>query len=106
MTEPSTTPTTASSLRSLCLDHIGQLAAALRKADPSLTREQAVSRAATSREGREAYNLYRAVGAEKPWPEAVQQIAAAELAKASRKPASPKRKTPQSSGWVYERRGL
>jgi hypothetical protein len=65
---------TPPSLRDLALDHIGAIAAELRKQDPTLTREGAVSKAATTREGREAYAIYRSVGSELPWPQAIQKF--------------------------------
>jgi len=73
----STIPT----LRDLALDHIGHLAAQLRKSDPGMTREAAVAKAAQSPEGREAYRLYRTAGAELPVFEAITAIVKRELVK-------------------------
>jgi hypothetical protein len=75
--DPNQPPT----LKNLALDHIGALAAELRKADPTLTKEAAVSKAARSPEGYQAYRLYRTAGAELPVFQAINQIVKRELAK-------------------------
>jgi len=80
VTKTCSTPTRPS-LRDLALDHLGHLAAELRKSDPTLTREAAVRTAAQSTEGREAYNLYRMTGSEKPWDQAITAIVKRELVK-------------------------
>jgi hypothetical protein len=74
-------PTQPTSLRNLALDHIGSLADALRKADPSLTREKAVAKAVTLPEGREAHRIYNIKGSELPWDQAIGAIIHAELKK-------------------------
>jgi hypothetical protein len=84
-------PTTIPWLRELALDHLSALAAELRKSDPSLSKQQAVAKAAASPEGREAFRLYQTPGAELGWQAAVSEITKRELAKGarSRKVAAP-----------------
>jgi hypothetical protein len=65
---PNRSTTTAQSLRDLALEHLAALAAGLRKADPTLSHQQAIAKAATSREGREAHRLYNTPGSHLPWP--------------------------------------
>jgi hypothetical protein len=65
-----TTPT----LRDLALDRIHELAEQIRKQDPNLTREHAVSKAAATPAGREAYELYRTPRSHLPWPDAVRLL--------------------------------
>ena len=70
-------------LRDLCLDAIAVIAAELRKADPSLSRERSIVKAAETRQGREAHRLYQAPGSELPWPAAIKALTqTAELMKA------------------------
>jgi hypothetical protein len=54
------------SLRSLALDHLADLAAALQKADPSLSPQKAVAKAAQTPEGKQAYFIYRQPGSHLP----------------------------------------
>jgi hypothetical protein len=76
----STIPT----LRDLALDHIHAIAADLRKAEPSLTRERAVAKAAATPAGREAHAIYNRPGSHLPWPQAVAQLD--QVAKAAKQP--------------------
>ena len=69
---------TSPSLRDVCLDQIGAIAAEMQKADPTLTKQQAVVKAAQTPEGRNAYNLYRAPGSERPILEAIASLTKAE----------------------------
>ncbi len=82
--DPNAPPT----LRSLALDHLGDLAAALRKSDKSLTREQALAKAAQTPEGLEARRLYNMKGSHLPWAAAINSIVTAELAKQSSLPTT------------------
>ena len=70
MTKSSTTQ----SLRDLALDTINGIAAELRKADPSLSKAQAVARAAQTPAGRSAYSIYKLPGAQQPWLDAVKSL--------------------------------
>ena len=71
-----TRPTkTIPTLRDLCLDHIAAIAAELRKADPTLTKEQSIAKAATTPEGREAHRLYNAPGSDLQWTQYLQKAA-------------------------------
>jgi hypothetical protein len=79
-------------LRDLALDHIHAIATELRKSDPSLTRERAVAKAATTPEGREAHAIYNSPGSHRPWLQAIELMAKA--AKPSRKVKPPQPKTP------------
>ncbi len=67
------------SLRSLALDHIGSLAAALQKADPQLTKEAATALAAQSPEGRAAYRIYTTPGMGGPLFETLEHMAKGEV---------------------------
>ncbi|MHB8689326.1 MAG: hypothetical protein ACYDB4_19395 [Candidatus Dormibacteraceae bacterium] len=71
-------------LRDLALDRIGELAAELRKSDPSLSREQAVNAVMKTAAGKEAYRFYNAPGGHLPWLDAVEGIVKAELSKAAK----------------------
>lgn len=73
MTRPATIP----SLRDLSLDSIAAIAAELRAKDRTLTRAQSIAKAATTPEGRQASDLYRAPGSERPWTQAVLELAKA-----------------------------
>ncbi len=71
MAKKSTSTTTVPSLKSLALDAIGAIALDLQKADPTMSREQSVAKAAQTPEGKSAYALYQRPGSELPWPTAV-----------------------------------
>jgi hypothetical protein len=76
-------PKKPTTLRDLALDHLADIAAEFLKADPGLSREQSVAKAAQTREGLEARRLYNMKGAELPAAEAVQAIVTRAVAKAA-----------------------
>jgi hypothetical protein len=77
-------PTPSSpTLRQFAIDHIGAIATDLRKSDKSLTREQALAKAAQTPEGLEARRLYNMKGSHLPWAAAINSIVTAELTKAA-----------------------
>jgi hypothetical protein len=63
------------SLKQMALDHIGDLAAAIRTADPSLSPQQAVAKAAQTPEGRQAYAYIRQPGSHLPLFEVLEHMA-------------------------------
>ncbi len=67
------------SLRSLSLDHIADLAAAERKADPSLSPQQAVAKAAQTVEGKQAYSIIRTPGSHLPLFEMLEAMAKGQI---------------------------
>jgi hypothetical protein len=72
------TNTRTPSLKDIALDRIGELAAELRKSDPSLSREQAVSAVMKTAAGREAYGFYAAPDSHLAWPAAIAHLAKGE----------------------------
>ena len=66
------------SLKQLALDAIGKLADAVQKTQPTLTRAQAVTKAAQTPEGKSAYNVYRMPGAEQPFTVVLAHLAKGE----------------------------
>lgn len=77
--DPNSPPT----LRDICLDEIGAIAARIAKASITpMTREQSVALAARTPEGRSAYAWYRVPGSELPVSAAITQIVKSQLAKA------------------------
>lgn len=73
-----TSTSTVPSLRDLALDVIGRLSDELRKADPTLTKAQAVAKAAQTPEGRSAYSYYTMPGAHLPVTEVLDHLAGGE----------------------------
>jgi hypothetical protein len=67
------------SLRDLCVTALGNIAAEIRKADPTLTRERSIAKAAATTEGLEVRRLYAIPGAELPFTEVLAHLAKGEV---------------------------
>jgi hypothetical protein len=75
-------------LKALALDHLAAIAATLRKADPSLSREASIVQAAQTPEGRSTYAIYRMDVAQQPWPDAIHTVL--EMSRPAIKTAAPR----------------
>jgi hypothetical protein len=76
------------SLAALAYDAIADIAHDMQRADPQLSDAQAVSKAAQTPSGRQAYALSQRPGADKPWLQALAHFAAGDLRVQAKKSAA------------------
>jgi hypothetical protein len=67
------------SLRDLCVTALDNIAAEIRKAEPTMTREKSIAKAAQTPEGLEVRRFYQMPGAEQPFTEVLAHLAKGEF---------------------------